>query len=100
MRTITEHAASCGSSLNFLGESRTCGLVSHCPKCNTIFWFHTSSMITYGTASHYAVNFGAVLGQVATGGVADHLQRVYTTNRSGKDRFRFDSNRFRTPFIL
>ena len=78
MRTITEHAVSCTLPLNFLGESCPYGLasilVSHCPKCNAIFRFHTSYMITYGTTNHHAVNFGAVLGQIATGGRADHLE--------------------------
>ena len=78
MRTITEHAVSCTTPINFLGESRPYGLasilVSHCPKCNAIFRFHTSDMITYGNTNHYAVNFGAVLGQMATGGGADHLE--------------------------
>jgi len=53
VKTITEHAASCASSL---GESCTYGLasilVSHCPKCNAIFRFHTSNMIVYETANH------------------------------------------------
>jgi len=43
----------------------------HCPKYNAIFQFQISSMTTYRTANHYTV---AVLGQIATGGGADHLK--------------------------
>ena len=75
---LTEHSASCGVPLSFLGESSRHGLasvfVSQCPKCHSIIRSDTSSMMTYNSNSHYTTNVQAVLGQVATGGGGEHLE--------------------------
>ena len=75
---LTEHAASCGVPISFLGESSRHGLatvfVSQCSKCHSIFRCDTSSMVTHNDKSHYTTNVQAVLGQVATGGGAEHLE--------------------------
>ena len=63
--------------MNFLGESRRYGLASvmvcQWLKCNVLFRFTTSNVINYDSSDHYSGNNGAVLGQIATGGEADHL---------------------------
>ena len=38
-----------------------------------VYRFTSSNIISYSSSDHYTVNVGAVLGQIATGGVADHL---------------------------
>ena len=38
-----------------------------------MLWFTSSNIISYSSSDHYTVNVGAVLGQIATGGGADHL---------------------------
>ena len=74
---ITKHSVLC-SSLNFLGESHCYGLASivvcQCLKCSTLFRFTSSEVTSYNTTNHYTVNTGATLGQIATGGGADHLK--------------------------
>lgn len=74
---ITKHTGSCLLPLNFLGESHHCGLASvmacQCLKYSMVFWFISSEMITYSTINHYMVHIGIFLGQIATGGGADHL---------------------------
>ena len=64
--------------MNFLGESHRYGLssVMICQwfKCSMLFWFTTSEVTSYSTTNHYTVNIGATLGQIATGGGADHLK--------------------------
>ena len=47
--------------------------ISHCSKSHSIFRCDTSSMMTHNDESHYTTNVQAVLGQVATGGGAEHL---------------------------
>ena len=75
---LTEYAASCRTSISFLGESSRHGLasvfVSQCPKCHSIFRYDTSSMMTHNNKSHYTTNVQAVLGQVATGGGGEYLE--------------------------
>ena len=75
---LTEHAASCEVPISFLGESLQHGLatvfVLQCSKCHSIFPCDTSSMVTHNDKSHYTTNVQAVLGQVATGGGAEHLE--------------------------
>ena len=75
---LTEHSASCGVPLSFLGESSRHRLasvfVSQCPKCHSIIRSDISSMMTYNNNSHYTTNVQAVLGQVATGGGGEHLE--------------------------
>ena len=65
-------------SMNFLGESHHYGLASamvcQCPKCSMLFRFTTSEITSYSTINHYSVNIGATIGQIATGGGADHLK--------------------------
>ena len=72
---MTGHAALCGASVMFLGESSRYGLasvlVSQGQKCQSIFHCYTSNKLTYNT--HYTSNIQAVLGQIATGG-AKHLE--------------------------
>ena len=67
--------------MNFLGESRCYGLASvmvcQCLKCNVLFRFTTSNVINYDSSNHYSGNIGAVLGQIATGGVADRLMEQF-----------------------
>ena len=64
--------------MNFLGESHRHGLASvmvcQCPKCSKLFRFTTSEITSYSRTNHYSVNIGATLGQIATGGGADHLK--------------------------
>ena len=64
--------------MNFLGESHRYGLASlmvcQCSKCSMLFRFTTSEVTSYSTTNHYTVNIGATLGQIATGGRADHLK--------------------------
>ena len=48
-------------------------LISQCSKCHLIFRCDTSSMMTHNDESHYTINTQAVLGQVATGGGAEHF---------------------------
>ena len=78
---LTEHAASCGVPISFLGESSRHGLatvfVSQCSKCHSIFRCDTSNMMTHNGESHYTTNVQAVLGQVATGGGAEHLEEQF-----------------------
>ena len=69
----------CGASVMFLGESSWYGLasvlVSQCQKCQSIFRCYTSNKLTYNNNStHYTTNIQAVLGQIATGGGAEHLE--------------------------
>ena len=78
IETITNHSALCSSPINFLGESHRYGLASvmvcQCSKCSMLFRFTTSEVTSYSTTNHYTVNIGATLGQIATGGGADHLK--------------------------
>ena len=64
--------------MNFLGESHRYGLASlmvcQCSKYSMLFRFTTSEVTSYSTTNHYTVNIGATLGQIATGGRADHLK--------------------------
>ena len=67
------------SPLNFLGESHRYGLASiivcQCLKCSTLFRITSCEMTSYSSIpSHYAVNIGATLGQIATWRRADHLK--------------------------
>ena len=39
-----------------------------------LFQFTSSEVTSYSTTNHYTVNIGATLGQIATGGGADHLK--------------------------
>ena len=39
-----------------------------------LFRFTSSEVTKYSTTNHYTVNIGATLGQIATGGGADHLK--------------------------
>ena len=75
---MTEHAVFCGASVMFLGESSRYGLasvlVSQCQKCQSIFRCYTSNKLTYNNNTHYTSNIQAVLGQIATGGRAEHLE--------------------------
>ena len=63
--------------MNFLGESHYYGLASVMVcmslKCCTLFRFTCSNIISYSSSDHYTVNVGAVLGQITTGGGADHF---------------------------
>ena len=43
------------------------------PESSTLFQFTSSKITSYNTINHYAVNIGVTLGQIATGGGADHL---------------------------
>ena len=68
--------------MNFLGEGRHYGLASamvcQCLKCNLFFRFTTSTnVISYDSSDHYSGNIGAVLGQIATGGGANHLMEQF-----------------------
>ena len=60
----------------FLGERPRYGLasvlVSQCQKCQSIFRYYTSNKLTYNNNTHYISNIQAVLGQIATGGGAEH----------------------------
>ena len=82
IRTITEHSARCQSSMTYLGESHHYGLASvmvcQCFKCNVPFRFTTSNVISYNSSDHYSGSIGAILGQIATGGGADHLMEQFT----------------------
>ena len=64
--------------MKFLGESRRYGLASvmvcQCLKCFTLFRFNTSEITTINGSNHYNVNIGAALGQIATGGGAEHMK--------------------------
>ena len=75
---MTEHAALCSASVVFLGESSRYGLasvlVSQCQKCHSIFRCYTSTKLTHSNNTHYTTNVQAVLGQIATGGGAEHLE--------------------------
>ena len=57
---LTEHAASCGVPISFLGESSRHGLatvfVSQCSKYHSIFRCDTSNMMTHNGESHYTTN--------------------------------------------
>ena len=39
-----------------------------------LFWFTTSEVTSHSTTNNYTVNIGATLGQIATGGGANHLK--------------------------
>ena len=39
-----------------------------------LFQFTNPEVTNYSTTNHYTVNIGATLGQIATGGGADHLK--------------------------
>ncbi len=75
---ISRHAALCQSLFEFFGETNqhglACTLVSMCTKCGNIVMMETSSKIKIGPSTVHAVNAGAILGQVATGGGGAHLE--------------------------
>ena len=75
---MTENAALCSVSVVFLGESSryvlASVLVTQCQKCHSIFRCYTSTKLTYSNNTHYTSNVQAVLGQIATGGGAEHLK--------------------------
>ena len=75
---VTEHAAECGVPVAFLGESSCYGLasvlVSRCQKYRSLFCCYTSHKLTYNDKNHYTTNVQAVLGQIATGGGAEHWE--------------------------
>ena len=81
IKTNTKHSARCHSHTNFLGESCRYALASvmvcQCLKCNVLFQFTTSNAINYDSSHHCLGNTGAVLGQIATGGGADHLMEQF-----------------------
>ena len=47
--------------------------MSQCPKCKKNFRSHTADMVVCNKENHYAPNI-AVLGQISTGGGANHLE--------------------------
>ena len=49
-------------------------MVCQCLKCFTLVRLISSEITSYNTTNHYTVNIGAALGQIATGGGADHLK--------------------------
>ena len=75
---VTKHAAECGVPVAFLGESSRDGLasvlVSQCQKCQSLFRCYTSHKLTYNNKNHYTTNVQAALGEIATGGGAEHLE--------------------------
>ena len=75
---VTSHAKVCSSVVSLVGETRRYGLAStllcRCSKCSKTFRLETSSYVKIGKSQHYAVNVGATLGQISTGGGAAHLQ--------------------------
>ena len=68
----------CIASVVFLGKSSRYGLasvlVSQCQKYYSIFRYYTSTKLTYSNNTHYTSNVQAVLGQIVTGGGAEHLE--------------------------
>lgn len=81
LQAITTHAASCGGSCILEGETYRAGLAciiqAKCNKCLSTFSFPTSSRVVNDKKKKiWTVNLGAVLGQMATGGGASHLQQV------------------------
>ena len=77
IHSTTTHASVC-SSVSLVGETRRYGLAStllfRCSKCSMTFKLATSSTVKNGKSQHYAINVGATLGQISTGGGATHLQ--------------------------
>jgi len=75
---ISEHAASCGSRVAFLGESHQYGLasilVSKCTKCNKILQDHTASKVLCDKKITTPQTLKLVLGQISTGGGASYLE--------------------------
>ena len=53
-------------------------MVCQCLKCHILFRFTSSNTIFYNSSDQFSVNIGAVLGQIATGGGADHLTEQLT----------------------
>ena len=53
-------------------------MACQCLKCSTLFRFTSSEVTSYNTTNHYTANTGATLGQIATGGGADHLKEQLT----------------------
>ena len=76
---ISQHASTCRSgSIEFLGSvnphGMSCTLLSICQLCGKRISVKTSSTIKISTSDVYAVNAGAVLGQLSTGGGEAHLE--------------------------
>ncbi len=79
LQLISTHAASCGGSCTLEGETYRAGLASiiqaKCGKCQSTFSIPSSPcVVTNKKKKFWMVNLGAVLGQMATGGGASHLQ--------------------------
>ena len=53
-------------------------MICQCPKCYMIFQVTNSEITSYSTTNHYSVNISTTLGQIATGGGADHLKEQLT----------------------
>ena len=75
LQQITAHSAVRGGSCVIKGETIRAGLAciieGKCLKCSTTLTIPSSSRITTSTTKKFwTVNVGAVLGQMATGGVA------------------------------
>ena len=81
LQLITTHAASCGGSCTLEGETYRAGLAciiqAKCGKCHSTFSISSSPrVVTNKKKKFWTINLGAVLGQMATGGGASHLQQV------------------------
>ena len=78
IKSITLHSSKCLAEVEFLGESSRRGLasvlVSRCSGCLRKFRFMTSKTVKVGKSRHFAVNVGAVLGEISIGGGRAHLE--------------------------
>ena len=78
IQSITSHSAICLTAVEFLGESSRSGLasvlISRCSGCMKKFRLTTCRTVKVGKSSHFAVNVGAVLGEISTGGGQAHLE--------------------------
>ena len=79
---ISEHSSNCTGVCRMVEEVHREGLASvfrvECDKCNEKFLCESSTKVkgSSGKKKRYAVNVGAVWGQVATGGGPSHLNEI------------------------
>ena len=80
IHTLTSHSANCGGSCVLEGETMHSGLAvifsATCTKCKALFPFSSSPRVQTSEGKRWAVNLGAVLGHMSTGG---GQQRLNTT---------------------
>lgn len=82
IQQVSQHSATCEGVCHIVQEVRREGLASvllvECDKCNNKFYLESSTKVLGNGSKNtrYAVNIGAVLGQMATGGGHSRLNET------------------------